>query len=260
MGRRFKQLLAEDRLIRVFCAGRFVNPITIDLFALAGGYDGFWLDQEHVGLNYQEVQLAAVAARANGLDCFVRMAPTNYAQVTQNLEAGAGGVMAARVETAAEAAEFVRWAKFAPFGMRGINTAGRDALYTHKKIAELAADANREHFVAVQIETVGALDDADAIAALEGVDLLFVGPADLSQSMGIIGQMAHDKIWEAIDHVADVCRQHGKHWGTVPADPKYAERCAEKGCRMLTMGNDVVAMRRGIEAERAAYQKLFPQA
>lgn len=257
MAHRFKELLARDELVRVFALGRFLNPVTVDLFALAGGFHGLWLDQEHVGLNYRDVQLASIAARANGFDCFVRMAPTNYAEVTQNLEAGAGGVMAAQIVSAAHAEEFVTWAKFAPRGMRGVNTSGRDALYTHMSQAEFTASANRQHLVAIQIETLGALKDAEAIAAIDGVDMLFVGPADLSQALGV--QKDHPRVWEGYAAVAQACRKHGKHWGTVPADPAFAERCVEMGCRMISLTGDVLAMRLGIAAAKTAYGSLFPR-
>jgi 2-dehydro-3-deoxyglucarate aldolase/4-hydroxy-2-oxoheptanedioate aldolase len=258
MGLRFKELLARDELVRVFALGRLLNPVTMDLFALAGGFHGCWLDQEHVGLTYGDVQAAAVAARANGFDCFVRMAPTNYAQVTQNLEAGAGGVMAAQIVSAAHAEEFVSWAKFGPRGMRGVNTSGRDGWYTHRAQGEFTAAANREHLVAIQIETLGALADVDAIAANDAVDLLFVGPADLSQAFGLQGQKDHPRVWEAYGQVAAACRKHGKHWGTVPADPAFAERCVEMGCRMISITGDVLAMRLGVAAAKTAYQTLFP--
>ena len=257
MRMRFKELLAKNELCRVFSIGRLGSPVVIDLFGLAGGFHGFWIDQEHVGLTWQEIQLITLAARANGLDQFVRMAPTNYAQVTQNLEAGAGGVMAAQIHSAAQAEEFVSWTKFAPRGMRGMNTSGRDADYTHLSQGEYAERANREHFVAIQIETAGAVSEIDAIAAIDGVDLLFVGPADLSQSLGILGQPGHAKVWEAIGQVAAACRRHGKHWGTVPADPAFAERAYDEGCRMLTLSTDLVSLRRGIEATQAAHPKFF---
>src|SRR5260370_23852727 len=107
MARRFKEILAKNELCRLFALGRLINPVLIDLFGLAGGFDGIWIDQEHVGLSYQEIQLASLAARANGLDSFVRMAPTNYAQVTQNLEAGAGGGVAEQVRSAGPPADIV---------------------------------------------------------------------------------------------------------------------------------------------------------
>jgi len=256
MAIRFKELLARDELVRVFSLGRFLSPVTVDLFALAGGFHGFWLDQEHVGLSYAEIQQAAMYARANGFDCFVRMAPTNYAQVTQNLEAGAGGVMAAQIVSATHAEEFVTWAKFGPRGIRGVNTSGRDGWYTHRGQGEFTTAANREHLVASQIETLGALADVDAIASNDAVDLLFVGPADLSQAMGV--QKDHPHVWEAYARVAAACREHGKHWGTVPADPAFAERCVEMGCRMISVTGDVLAVRLGVAAAKQAYQSLFP--
>ena len=257
MGRRFRELLANNELCRVFAAGRLLNPVTVDLYALAGGFHGFWMDQEHVGIGYQEIQMAAVSARANGFDQFVRMAPTNYAQATQNLEAGAGGLMAAQIRSAAHAEEFVSWTKFAPRGCRGMNTSGRDADYTHRSQAEFAERSNREHLILIQIEAASAVQEADAIAAIDGVDLLFVGPADLSQSLGVLGQLNHPRVWEAIDTVAAACKRHGKHWGVVPADPAFAEKAYDKGCRLLSVNTDILAMRRGIEAAKTAFAKLF---
>lgn len=257
MGQKFREIVAADRVIRLFSMARIVHPVTIDLFGLSGAYDGFWLDQEHGGLTYDQILLASVCARANGFDTFVRMAPTNYAQVTQAFEAGAGGVLAAQVHSADQAEEFVRWSKFAPRGMRGMNTGGRDAHYTHKSQPQFAADANRDHYVGIQIETLGALEAADAIAAIDGVDFLFVGPSDLSQALGHLGQLGHPQVWEGIERVSAACRRHGKTWGTVPADPAYAERCVGLGCRMLILGGDILCLRQGIEAIRTAYGAIF---
>jgi 4-hydroxy-2-oxoheptanedioate aldolase len=253
----FKQLLAGDELIRVFALARVPHPIVVEMYALGGGYHGFWLDQEHGGLTAQETITAAMAARANNLDTFVRVAPEGYWVVSHSLESGAGGVMAAQIQSAEHAEQFVSWTKFAPRGVRGFNTSGRDALYTHKPPAQFAEDANRDSFVAIQIETLGALGDADAIAAIDGVDMLFVGPADMSQSLGCVGQYEHPKVWEAIDAVAAACRHHGKHWGTLPANGDFAAKSVERGCRMLTLGNDVLAMRRGIDAIRQTFSEYF---
>ncbi|MEX2185408.1 MAG: aldolase/citrate lyase family protein [Pirellulales bacterium] len=252
-----KTRLAAGELVRVFCAGRIPHPTIIEMFALGGGFDGFWIDQEHAAVTYDQVVTFALAARANGLDCFVRMAPVGYWQVTQNLEAGARGVMAAQIHSLAEAEQFVRWAKFHPDGARGINTSGRDADYTYKSQADFAASANRDHLVAIQIESKAAVDAADAIAALAGVDMLFVGPADLSLSLGIVGEFHSDKLWEAIARVGVACRKHGKSWGAVVPDAKFAERAVENGCRMLSIGNDILALRRGVEALKQGFAQHF---
>lgn len=257
MSRRFKEILAKNELCHVFQCGRIASPPLIDLYGFAGGFDGFWFDQEHCGLSYKDMEMAALAARANGMDCIVRMAPTSYNVVTQAFEAGCGGVMAARIESVAQAEEFVQWSKFAPRGSRGMNTSGYDAKYTHLQQLEFAEKANKETFVAIQIEMLGALNDCDAIAALKDVDLLFIGPADLSQSLGVQGQRNHPKVWEGIEAVANACKKHGKHWGVVPLDPAYAERCYDLGCRMITFGNDVGALRMGIAAVKTNYAKSF---
>ena len=253
----FKGLLASNKLIRVFCTGRLVHPVSIQMFALAGGYDGFWLDAEHAGISTDQITMAALVGRSCGLGSFVRMPVTNYATVTQALESGVDGVMAAQVVSAAEAEKFVSWAKFAPRGVRGVNTQGADAHYTHKTPLELARDANRDHFVAIQIETLAAVKEVDQIAAIDGVDLLFVGPSDLSQALGVLGQPDHDTVWAAIDRVAQACKAHGKAWGIVPAGVAYADRCTEKGCRMITFGSDVAAMRRGVQALKTMYATQF---
>ncbi len=255
----FKSLLATNKLIRVFCSGRLVHPISIQMFGLGGGYDGFWLDAEHAGISTEQITMAALVGRSCGLGSFLRLPMTSYATVTQALESGVDGVMAAQVTSAAEAEKFVTWAKFAPRGMRGLNTQGADAHFTHKTQIELARDANRDHFVAIQIETLSALADVDAIAAIEDVDLLFVGPADLSQALGVLGQPEDKKVWDAIDSVARACAKHGKAWGIVPAGPNYADRCVEKGCRMLTFGSDVMAMRLGVQALKTMFASQFPE-
>lgn len=257
MLRSFKQMLQTDELIRVFALGRVLNPVLVEMFGLAGGYHGFWLDQEHSQISTEQIVVLSLAARANDFDCFVRIAPTGYAPVTQCLEAGAGGVMAAQIHTAEQARQFVSWCKFAPLGTRGLNSGGRDANYTHKSPQQFVADANRDGFVAIQIETLGSVQEADAIAALEGVDLLFVGPADLSLALGVVGQFQHEKLWEAIGAVAAACRKHGKAWGCVAPDPTFADRAVEQGCRMPTLGNEIHVLRRGIASVRDAFARQF---
>ena len=134
--RTFKERLAADEVVRVFALGRLVHPLMVEMFGLAGGYDGLWVDQEHVSHTTPELAAVALAARANEMDSFVRMAPTGYAPVTQALEAGMGGVMAAQIHTADQAAEFLSWCKFAPQGTRGLNSSGRDGNYSHTPAGE----------------------------------------------------------------------------------------------------------------------------
>jgi len=169
------------------------------------------------------------------------------------LEAGAGGIMAAQVRSARQAQEIVQWTKFHPQGMRGINGTGVDGRYGTLPFSEYAARANAETFVAIQIEHAEAVEDVEKIAAIPHLDLLFVGPADLSQSLGIPGEWENPRVWTAVERVARAAKANGIHWAILPRDPKHARRCLELGCRMLSVGIDVWALQRGL----AAFQKEF---
>lgn len=255
--RTLKQRLAAGEICRVFALARIVHPVVIEAFGRSGGYQGVWLDQEHAGNTTEQILAMALAARANDMDLIVRLPPTGYWHVTQCLEAGASGVMAAQIHNVEQAREFVSWALFPPGGKRGLNNSGRDADYTHISPARFVEEANQEVLVGIQIETAGSLDQVEAIAALPGVDFLFIGPSDLSLALGVVGQFAHPRLWEAIERIATACRQAGKHWGCVAPDPQFAERAIQLGCRMPTIGNEVVALRRGLETLRAAYETTF---
>src|SRR5438045_1758482 len=111
MGKRLKQLLAEGKLVRVFGMGQLCSPKIVEIIGYHGGFDAVWLDREHAGLSMAQIEEATRAARACGIDSFVRLAPTDYAAVMQPLEAGAGGIMAAQVRSARQAHDIIEWAK-----------------------------------------------------------------------------------------------------------------------------------------------------
>src|SRR5262245_32314651 len=172
----------------------------------------------------QNVELATMAARAYGLDHFVRIPATDYASIMRVLEAGAGGVMVSMVRSPEEAERAVRWAKFHPRGDRGLNGGNRDGRFGLMPLAEYVAKANAETFVGVQVETRGAIDAVAELAAVPDVDLLFVGPADISQVLGVPGDFENPRCLDTIERIARACRDAGKPWGIVPRGPEYAQR------------------------------------
>lgn len=256
MGARIKKLLAENKLVRVFCVGQLCSPKLVEIIGFQGGYDAVWLDQEHVGLTIPQIEDAARAARGVGLDSFVRLACTDYASTMRPLEAGAGGIMAAQVRSAKEAADVVRWSKFHPQGLRGINSSGVDGRYGTIPLPEYLPKCNEEVFVAIQIEHIDAVNEVEKIAALANVDVLFIGPADLSQSMGLVASWNHPEIWSAIERVAKAARDHGIHWAILPPNLAYAQRCVDLGCRMLSLGIDTWTVQRGLKAFADEYAGL----
>lgn len=254
---RIKEKLAQDGTVRLFGAGQLCCPKLIEIIGLHGGFDGLWLDAEHAGLGMKDVELATLAAKAAGLDHFVRMPATDYASVMRVLEAGAGGVMVSMVRSPEEAEQAVRWAKFWPRGERGLNGGNRDGGFGLTPLGEYVVQANAQTFVGIQIETARAIEAAAEIAAVPDVDLLFVGPADISQVLGVPGDFENPRCLETIERIASACRAAGKPWGIVPRGPDYARRMAEWGCRMFVLGIDIHAFHAGIRTIKERYPAFF---
>ena len=250
------RLVAGERLV-VFSVGRMFHPNLVHYLGMTGDFDGFWVDVEHSGLTVDDIERAVSAGKGYGLEAFVRVPPTDYATVTRCFESGAMGVMAAQIHSAAQAEEFVQWAKFAPRGRRGLNPLGHDGHFGTVPLAEFTARANRENMVAVQIETAGAVDEVEGIAAVDGIDMLFVGPSDLGQALGVTGDIMHERCLDAIDRVAAACRAAGKQWAAVTPTPEYAELLVEKGCTIISPTNDVKLVTAGLVAVKEHFPFLL---
>jgi 4-hydroxy-2-oxoheptanedioate aldolase len=254
---KIKQLLAEGRTVRAFGLGQLLSPKLVEMVGVHGGFDALWLDAEHAGLGMRDIELATLAAAAHGLDHFVRLPATDYAAIMRPLEAGAGGVMVSMVRSAEEAERAVRWAKFWPRGERGLNGGNRDGHFGLTPLAEYTQRANAETFVGIQIETAGAIAAVREIAAVPDVDLLFVGPADISQVLGVPGDFENPRCLETIEGIARACREANKPWGIVPRGPDYAARMAGWGCRMFVLAFDIHTVHAGIRAAKERYGAFF---
>jgi 4-hydroxy-2-oxoheptanedioate aldolase len=252
-----KQKLASGQRVNVFAVSRLYHPNMIEMFAIQGGFDGFWIDAEHASFSANDIEVAAAYARSVDLDCFVRIPPNDYSLVTRCIESGAEGVMAAMITSAAQAEEFVQWSKFAPRGKRGLNAGCHNGSFGTRPVAEFCADANERSFVAIQIETLQALEECDQIAAIEGVDLLFIGPSDLSQALGATGDFMHEDCIAAIKKVAAACEKHGKTFGAVTTTPEHAHMLAEFGCKMISPTNDIRTFNAGIKAVKESFKEFF---
>lgn len=256
---RIKQLLADGRFVRMFGVGQLFSPKLIEIVGEHGGFDALWLDAEHAGLGMKDVELATMAARAYGMDHFVRLPATDYAAIMRVLEAGAGGVMVSMVRTPEEAEQAVRWAKFHPRGERGLNGGNRDGRFGLMPLPEYVAKANAETFVGIQVETRGAIEAVAELAAVPDVDLLFVGPADISQVLGVPGDFENPRCLETIERIARACADAGKPWGIVPRGGDYAQRMVGWGCRMFVLGFDIHAVHAGVRAAKERYAPFFAE-
>jgi 2-dehydro-3-deoxyglucarate aldolase/4-hydroxy-2-oxoheptanedioate aldolase len=257
---RIKQLLREGKVVRAFGLGQLLSPKLVEIVGEHGDFDALWLDFEHGGLTMKDIELATMAARSYGMDHFVRLPATDYATVMRPLEAGAGGVMISMVRSPSEAEQAVRWAKFWPKGERGLNGGNRDGRFGLTPLAEYTAQANADTFIGVQIETAGALASLAELAAIPDVDLLFVGPSDLSQVLGVTGDFENPKCLQTIERVAQVCADAKKPWGIFSRGPDYATRMRGWGCQLFVLGADIHAVHAGIRAVKDRYAKFFERA
>lgn len=252
--------LVKDRS-KVFSSlliGQLCDPKFVELACMSGRFDVVWFDQEHVGLTIPQIEGAARAARAVGVPSFVRLYAQNYADVMRPLEAGADGIMAAMVRSAAEVEKIVEWSRFYPQGMRGINGTGVDGRFGgYASRDAYFEDSNNRVFVAIQIETAEALAEVDAIAKTPGIDMIFVGPADLSQSLGIPGQFDHPKLWEAVDRVAAACQSANLPWAALAVGVPMAQKFVDRGCTFLTHAVDTWLVSSGIATMADTWQPIF---
>jgi 4-hydroxy-2-oxoheptanedioate aldolase len=202
------------------------------------GYDVIWYDLEHRAFDIRTVEAMSLACRATGIDLMVRIRKYGYQEVMNILECGANGIMVPHCRTAAEARQWVEWTRFPPLGKRGMDGVGADADHGLAAPLDHLRHANQETFLAVQIEDREALEEIDAIAAVPGVDILFVGPADLSISLGVPLETRSAVVERAIDRVADAAGRHGKWWAIPTATPEIAQQMLDRGARMITGGGD----------------------
>ena len=231
------------------------SPLAVEIAARCG-IDGLWIDMEHRPFTQREVATVIAAARAADIDAMPRIRKgEGYTSFFRPLEDGASGIMVPHVATPDEARWTVRNAKFPPVGRRGMERMMPDADLGFCDPMEYVAHANRETFVVIQIEDAEALDRLGEIAAVEGVDCLFVGPADLSFSLGCPLQFDAPAYQEAERAIAAAAKAAGKWWGRPVANAEAAARYAEKGARFFAMGGDYTLLKAGFERVRKEFDE-----
>jgi 4-hydroxy-2-oxoheptanedioate aldolase len=196
------------------------------------GFDGVFIDCEHGPGGWEDVEHMVRAAEVAGYSSVVRVDRNDAATITRALDRGAGGVQIPHVNTAAEAEAAVRAAKYAPLGHRGWSgwraTFGEDS-------AQFSRRANEQTLVAVMLEEVEALHNLDEILRVDNIDVFFVAPGDLSQSMGFPGQMDHPQVKAAIEDALRRIRAAGRTSGALTT-PALLDRHLELGVLFLYVG------------------------
>ena len=209
------------------------------MLARTAGYDWLAIDMEHSPLGLPEVARLSVLALPLGVTPVVRVRLEGLHDGVRALDAGAQGLLVPNVETAEQARRITDAVRFAPEGTRSWGAGAPTFGFAPPPVAEAARQLNRETLAAAMIETQAGLDNAAAIAAVPGIDALFVGTVDLSLALGIPGGADDPALWAALERVAAACREHGKALGVGGLyDEQSLPRLLGLGALLLAGGSD----------------------
>ncbi|MCC6340981.1 MAG: aldolase [Bryobacterales bacterium] len=215
----------------------------------AADVDFVLYDMEHSGFDTCQVADLVAWLKATGIAPFVRVPQPLYHFIARTMDAGALGIMAANVESAAEAKRIVSAVKYAPLGGRGLGLGTAHNDYIAPDTAGYLKHANRNTTVICQIESTAGVENCEAIASTEGVDVLWVGHFDLSSSMGIPAEFHHPRFIDALRRVVAVAKAHGKAAGIQPGDERQAEEWLDMGFNVISWKTDISVYRGALERE-----------
>src|SRR5215472_1984487 len=225
----------------------------------ACGLDFVIYDMEHGRLDLGLLEQMIASCRGSNIVPMVRVPDLNFAPLGRVLDLGARGVMVPRVETREQAEQIVRALKYGPVGCRGVATGIAHDMYRPAG-AEFFAQCNQEIPIIIQLETVRAFQNLEAIVSVPGVDVAWVGHYDLTVSMGIAAQFDHPRLLQAMDDLVAACSRHGVAPGFLPPTPESAAHWISKGFRMISLGSDIGVFLDGMRKFRAFVAKGGPPA
>jgi 2-keto-3-deoxy-L-rhamnonate aldolase RhmA len=235
-----KEKLARNEVVASMTI-RLTRGVEIARMAKTAGFDMIYIDLEHSTMTLDATGQICLAALNVGIAPMVRVPANTPEYIQRVLDGGALGIVAPGIRSAAEAREAVKAAKYPPLGERGAGGALPHLEYRSFPTAEANAAMNDATMVIVQFESADAVEQAEEIAAVEGVDMVLIGVNDMLASMGLAGQLEHPKVRDAYARTIAACRKHGKHVGVggLSTKPKLAAEFISMGARMLSTGTDI---------------------
>lgn len=247
--------MRENRVKAALKAGKTVvgagmaltaSPTVVRIMANSG-LDFLFIDTEHSHIPPDTLMGVVQMARACGISPLVRPPDLEYHVIANTLDTGADGIIVPRVETREQAARLVSFAKFPPLGVRGCGTSA-PLDYQRMDWREAIPWLNEQSLVAAQVESLTAIENLDEMLTVPGIDVIVVGPLDLSISLGIPGQFDDPRMIAAVDRVIEICKRHRVTSGIVMAPPEALKPWWEKGMRFFSCGGDTGFLQNGSAA------------
>jgi 4-hydroxy-2-oxoheptanedioate aldolase len=235
-----KEKLARDEVVASMTV-RLVRNVEIARIAATCGFDTIYVDVEHSTFSLDTTSQICIAALDAGITPFVRVPSHGPEYICRALDGGALGVIAPHIRSAAEAAAVVRCAKYPPQGERSAGGPLAQYQFRDFPVAEANQAANDATMVIAMMETRDALANVEEIAAVDGVDMLFIGTNDLCGDLGIHGQYDHKLVHEAYARTIAACRARGKHVGVggLGSRPDLIVEFVGQGARYVSIGADL---------------------
>lgn len=233
--RAFREKLAAGPVFGPF--SKTADPAFAEIMAGAG-FDFVIIDLEHGPNSILNAHNLIRAVELGGALPIVRTAEGAEWEIGAALDGGAGGVQIPHVSTAEDAEAMVRHARFSPMGQRGMCRYVRAAQYSMQEKSSYLTEAN-EPLLVVQVEGREGLENLETIVSVQGIDIVFIGPYDLSQSLGVPGEVDHTSVVEAVSAAADTGARHGVAIGTFVDTVESGIRWAERGVRYVSYAVDV---------------------
>ncbi|MFE4967713.1 HpcH/HpaI aldolase/citrate lyase family protein [Streptomyces sp. NPDC056660] len=241
-GRLRARLAAGEPTVGTFVGS--ASPVTAEVCA-AAGVDWVLLDLEHGAGGEEQVRTTVPAAAAYGVPTVVRVESAARIRIGRVLDLGVAGVMLPRLDTAAEVREALRHLRYPPAGDRGVATYNRACRFG---LDPAALDREGEILGVIQIESASALGDVEEIAALDGADVLFVGPRDLSHDLGVPGDFTAAVYREALERVRKAAADRGKACGLLVSDGTAAAARLAEGWTFVGIGSDTTLLAAAVSA------------
>lgn len=240
--------------------GSWINTASLIVAELmaACNFDFLTVDAEHSAMDVPQAQALFQAIRSGNPDCapLVRLPDSAYASTKRYLDAGAVGVIAPLINSAAQAQELIRAVKYPPQGARGVGFCRANMYGTRFEAA--VASANEQTLVCVQIEHIDGVQQIDEILSVPGVDAVFIGPYDLSASMGITGQFDDPRMLDVTERILSACQEHGVAPGihVVQPDPEEVVRRIRQGYRLIAYSLDITMLAKACQDGLANIRRL----
>ena len=232
-----KKALLEGK-VQIGCGFHQFRSPEVPRILKAAGFDWTFIDTEHGNFDLETVQDICRVSSLVGLCAVVRVADLQYHLVARALDNGAEGIVFPRVESPELLERAVSWTRFPPEGIRGFGLTTMAVNYESMTLPQIAGHLNDNVMVVLQIETVRAVEMREELLAVPGVDVVMIGPADLSISLGVPGEFQHPKLIDTVEAIKETCIRRGVVPGIHNRNLAIAKFWRDRGMRFIGCGNE----------------------